>query len=594
MSGYIPPHKRGRQNNNKADSRFARVDDEPRGRDDRGDRGGYNNNRGFQNNNNRDNNFNDDRRRNDNFGRRGNTGDIRSNNGNSGDIRSRPRNKRFGRGFSQQAQRDLSTVADPAYEKELFGGTHQATVGINFNEYDKIPVDVSGRDIIAPVDSFSELLGSAPLLRNIELCNFANPTPIQKYSIPTVLANRDLMACAQTGSGKTAAFLIPVIEMLYGQPRDDRGSYSMFHPRALILAPTRELAQQIHIQAKKLTYCCGMRSVCVYGGADIREQFNELKSGVDILVATPGRLWDMIERRKMSLADVNFLIMDEADRMLDMGFEPQIRQIVQNTDLNLDRRTLMYSATFPDEIQGMAQDFLDNYIFLAVGRVGSTTALITQRLKYVQEQNKMSELLDIVPKMEGKILVFCGTKRMADGVTYKLRDCNYNAVAIHGDKNQSEREHALQMFRDDACDVMVATDVAARGLDIPNVMWVLQFDLPQNIDDYVHRIGRTGRRGNTGTAIAFTNENNRSIFNQLLQILREAKQDIPTWFTQLIQTTASRGGRYDRGRKYGGERRQGNPKNERARDVRAPVRQKVQEKKKKKRRATGGLSNTAW
>jgi len=351
MSGYVPPHKRGARNSRQSSNndRFNRPEErEPRQQNDRR-QGGFSNR------------------------------DVRSRNtGNSsfsgGDVRSRASKGRFSmkKSSSALAQKEMSTEKNEEYERELFGNSTEVAIGINFSEYEKIPVDVSGLDCPAGIDSFDELLVTPALLNNIDLCKFQTPTPIQKFSIPTVLANRDLMACAQTGSGKTAAFLIPIIEALCRSERPEtRGSRSKFYPRALILAPTRELAQQIHVQAKKLTYCCGMRSVCVYGGSNIHDQFSDLGSGVDILVATPGRLWDMIERNKMSLSQVRFLCMDEADRMLDMGFEPQIRQIISEADMNADRRTLMYSATFPDEIQLLAHDFLVDYIFLAVGRVGS-------------------------------------------------------------------------------------------------------------------------------------------------------------------------------------------------------------------------------
>lgn len=497
---------------------------------------------------------------------------------NTGDIRSR--GNRFSRGVSSKAAKELDTVPNPEYELELFGQRKSVAMGINFAEYDKIPVDVSGVDCPAAIDSFDELLITEALLNNISLCKFSNPTPIQKYSIPTVLANRDLMACAQTGSGKTAAFLIPVIESLSRQGNSDSYSRSKFsyYPRALILAPTRELAQQIHEQARKLTYCCGMRAVCVYGGANIHEQFQDLASGVGILVATPGRLWDMMDRGKVVLDKVAFLVMDEADRMLDMGFEPQIRQIVDHMTMppavsengGLCRRTLMYSATFPDEIQALAQDFLHDYIFLAVGRVGSTTNLITQQLKYVETANKTAELLDLIPTINGKCLVFTATKRTADTIEGILCRQGHKAITIHGDKSQSEREFALHAFRDGDTNLLVATDVAARGLDIPNVTWVVQYDLPGNIDDYVHRIGRTGRRGNQGTALSFTNESNRPIFDELLRLLQESGQEVPSWFTKMISNTSKyrRGGRFDGGRRN----RRGPKQSYGGRDVREPVR----------------------
>jgi len=502
---YVPPHQRNRP--------------APKGRNDRFRRDN-NNNRGGEYDN-RDNSQN-----------RG--GGRQNNRGDTGDIRHR----RFNSGYCTKAQRELSLEPDEELELELFGKKKAGVAqGINFDEYEKIPVDISGMECPAPIDHFDELLQSESLLNNITRCKFIKPTPIQKYSIPTVLQDRDLMACAQTGSGKTGAFLVPTIEMLllgnHQQQQRRGGSRSQFYPLALVLAPTRELAQQIHVQCKKLMYMTGMRACCVYGGSPIKDQFDDMSGGVHIIVATPGRLLDMYERKRLSLSRIQFLIMDEADRMLDMGFEPQIRQIIGDTDMNPERRTLMFSATFPDEIQELAQLFLNNYIFLAVGRVGSTTALITQRVMYVMEDEKMGTLYSVLEQCDGNILVFTATKRQADNVEYNLRQRGFNAITIHGNKNQTEREYALEQFREGFCNVLVATDVAARGLDIPNVLWVIQFDLPSNSDDYVHRIGRTGRAGNSGTAISFVNESNRGVASDLLRLLTENRQEIPSWFAKM-------------------------------------------------------------
>lgn len=601
MSRYVPPHRnRGsnRQNSNRND-RFSRGDD------DRND--SYNNRRGYGGHD-RQRGFGDRGfGRTDRFDRRDPGRGAQTSQGMGGDIRSRKHNgsNRFSRSrMSTKAQNELSTEPNPEYERELFGENRRVQMGINFSEYDKIPVDVSGVDCPAAIEAFDELLVTEALLNNIQLCKFSNPTPIQKYSIPTVLADRDLMACAQTGSGKTAAFLIPVVETLCRRGPDDRQfSRSKYYPRALILAPTRELAQQIHVEARKLLYCSGMRAVCVYGGASINEQFSDLASGVDLLVATPGRLMDMMDRGRIALDKVGFIVLDEADRMLDMGFEPQIRKIVDHETMppaysdfpeEFTRRMLMYSATFPDEIQNLAQDFLHEYIFLAVGRVGSTTALITQQLKYVESQHKTDELLDLIPTLKGKTLVFTATKRTADSIESILCRNQFRAITIHGDKTQEQREYALQQFRSGDCNIMVATDVAARGLDIPDVQYVVQYDLPGNIDDYVHRIGRTGRRGNVGTALSFTNEQNRPIFEELLKLLQEAKQEIPSWFTKMVSNSHMhrrnnfRRGRNDRGGRqhYGG------------RDVREPTRRPAETSKNsvnRVRRSTRkAVTSDAW
>ncbi|GBG30085.1 ATP-dependent RNA helicase DED1 [Hondaea fermentalgiana] len=439
---------------------------------------------------------------------------------------------------------------DPRLEQEIFG--EKKSTGINFDKYDDIPVETSGMDIPEGIESFEEAQIHDRLKKNVERAGFAKPTPVQRFSLPIGTAGRDMMACAQTGSGKTGGFLFPVITLMltkgpvamedYGQP--SRKSF----PNALVLAPTRELASQIFDEALKFCYCTGLAVVCVYGGADVRQQLRELERGCDLLVATPGRLLDLMERGRIALACVRFLILDEADRMLDMGFEPQIRRIVEMEDMPRDRQTFMFSATFPKEIQRLASDFLDNYVFLTVGRVGSAAADITQRVEYVDQADKTPFLIRFLNTVEsGLVLIFVETKRSADSLEYTLSREGFPTTSIHGDRSQAEREDALQSFRTGRTPIMVATDVAARGLDINNVMYVINYDMPGNIDDYVHRIGRTGRAGNKGTAISMMNERNSNLARELYDLLSENGQDVPDFLSQL---GAYRGG----GRRGGGGR----------------------------------------
>merc|ERR1712137_528463 len=439
-------------------------------------------------------------------------------------------------------------------EQELFG--NQVSSGINFEKYEAIPVEVSGRDCPSSVfDNFSDAPLGKILTRNIDLAGYKQPTPIQKNSLPIVLAGRDLMACAQTGSGKTAAFLFPTLSKLCndfpdgiedppyasGYGRRNRKVY----PSVLVMAPTRELAQQIHLEARKFSYRSPFRCCVAYGGADIGSQLRSMEQGCDILIATPGRIIDMIERGRVSLSQIRFFIMDEADRMLDMGFEPQIRQIVEDEDMPQgdERQTLMFSATFPKEIQKLAQDFLQDYIFLQVGRVGSTTDSITQRVIQVDERDKKEALVDLLDQIQGLTLIFVETKRNCDFIEDYLYDLGYPVVAIHGDRNQREREAALNSFRSEKTPILVATDVAARGLDIDNVLHVINFDLPHDINDYVHRIGRTGRAGHAGVATAMINEKNSNLIKDLVEILHEASQDVPDWLNSMSRNAARGKGR---------------------------------------------------
>jgi ATP-dependent RNA helicase DDX3X len=321
-------------------------------------------------------------------------------------------------------------------ERELYGEADDPLkqhTGINFDKYEDIPVEATGAGVPEPVNQFTNPPLDPVLLENIQYARYTTPTPVQKYSIPIVAAGRDLMACAQTGSGKTGGFLFPILSASFAAgprapPVDTNSGYGRrrAYPTALILAPTRELVSQIHDEARKFAYRSWVRPAVVYGGADINHQLRQIDRGCDLLSATPGRLVDLIERGRISLANVQYLVLDEADRMLDMGFEPQIRRIVQGEDMPgvMERQTLMFSATFPRDIQLLAKDFLKEYIFLSVGRVGSTSENITQKIEYVEDQDKRSVLLDILHSepQGGLTLVFVETKRMADLLSEYLMD----------------------------------------------------------------------------------------------------------------------------------------------------------------------------
>ncbi len=427
------------------------------------------------------------------------------------------------------------------------------STGIDFDAYEDIPVETSGENVPEPIKFFSDIDFGASVNKNIERCKFKNPTPVQKYAIPISEAGRDLMACAQTGSGKTAAFCFPIIHGILTrglQGHNQRGGRKTY-PLALVIAPTRELAIQIHEESRKFAYQTGVRSVVVYGGAPAAQQFREMERGCDILIATPGRLIDLVDRAKISLSAVAYLALDEADRMLDMGFEPQIRQIVEQRDMPPvgERQTMLFSATFPKEIQRMASDFLSDYVFLTVGRVGSSHTLITQTIEFVHNyEDKKSMLMDLVNSVQGLTLVFVETKRGADQLEDWLSRQGFPSTSIHGDRTQQEREWALKSFRSGKTPILVATDVAARGLDIPHVTHVINFDLPSDIDDYVHRIGRTGRAGKKGLATAFFTEKDAGLARSMKELIEEAGQEAP----QFLGAYAGRGGFGGGGRRRGG------------------------------------------
>jgi ATP-dependent RNA helicase DDX3X len=375
------------------------------------------------------------------------------------------------------------------------------------------------------------------LAANVARCKFSRPTPIQKHTLPIALAKRDIMACAQTGSGKTAAYLLPVIHAI-----DSGGLFSgrsrLAEPACVVLAPTRELTQQILEDAQRFCWQSRIRAVGVWGGeGTMSQQLSELSRGCHLLIATPGRLLDLIDRGKASLRNAFFLVLDEADRMLDMGFEPQIRNIVDTMPAREEaRQTLMFSATFPRPMQQLAQDFLRDYIFVSVGKHSNPAASVLQKFVCVNSsREKSAVLLDILAAHPhnsdelGLTVIFVETKRAADFLESELYHNGFPAAAIHGDRTQPERQAALESFKKGETPFLVATDVVARGIDIPNVKHVINFDLPKDIEDYVHRIGRTGRAGRTGEATALVSicEDQR-IAAMLVSMLKDTGKPVPT------------------------------------------------------------------
>ncbi|XP_023817010.1 probable ATP-dependent RNA helicase DDX4 isoform X2 [Oryzias latipes] len=410
-------------------------------------------------------------------------------------------------------------------------------MGINFDKYDDILVDVSGTNLPAAIMTFEEAKLCESLKNNISRSGYVKPTPVQKYGLPIISAGRDLMACAQTGSGKTAAFLLPILQQLMADGVAASRFSEIQEPEAVIVAPTRELINQIYQEARKFSFGTCVRPVVVYGGVNTGYQMREIEKGCNVLCGTPGRLLDMIGRGKVGLSKVRHLVLDEADRMLDMGFEPDMRRLVGSPGMpsKEERQTLMFSATFPEDIQRLAADFLKvDYLFVAVGVVGGACTDVEQTFLQVTKFNKREQLLDLLRTIGSeRTMVFVETKRQADFIAAFLCQEKVPTTSIHGDREQREREKALADFRSGKCPVLVATSVASRGLDIPDVQHVVNFDLPNTIDDYVHRIGRTGRCGNTGRAVSFYDPDvDSQLARSLVGILAKAQQEVPSWLEE--------------------------------------------------------------
>jgi len=358
-----------------------------------------------------------------------------------------------------------------------------------------------------------------PILRAVANQGYDTPTPIQEQTISSANDGKDVLGCAQTGTGKTAAFALPIIQRLHtAKPaRNKRGNVV---PRALILAPTRELATQITESFNTYGRFTKLRSVTIYGGVSQRPQDAALRRGVDLIVATPGRLLDLMEQGLINFEGIQVLVLDEADRMLDMGFINPIRQIVK--EIPSPRQTLLFSATMPREIKQLADSLLNKPIKITIKPKASEVPLIEQSLYKVKKRYKQSLLEHLIGEHEvERALVFTRTKHGADKVQRRLHKAGISSDSIHGNKSQNQRQRALDGFRNGKARVLVATDVAARGLDVDNITHVFNFDLPMEPEAYIHRIGRTGRAGATGTAIAFCDPDEKGLLRDIEKLLGE-------------------------------------------------------------------------
>jgi superfamily II DNA/RNA helicase len=362
-------------------------------------------------------------------------------------------------------------------------------------------------------------LGLAPeLLKALTDSGYTTPTPIQAQAIPVALAGGDLMAGAQTGTGKTAAFALPLLQKLL--PFANNGASPAKHPvRALILTPTRELAIQVEESVRAYAKHTPLRSLVVYGGVDIRTQTPHLKTGIEVLVATPGRLLDHIEQKTVQLNQVQMLVLDEADRMLDMGFMPDLKRILAL--LPKQRQNLMFSATFSNDIKKLADDFLTKPQLIEVARSNATNDNVTQKVYSVEQSDKEALLIQLLKAADAKqVIIFTKTKITASRLSRSLEREGLAADAIHGDKTQQERIKALDGFKAGTITALVATDVAARGLDISELPMVINYEIPSAPEDYVHRIGRTGRAGASGIAISFVSPEEEKYMVEIEKLIK--------------------------------------------------------------------------
>ncbi|BBN04826.1 ATP-dependent RNA helicase DDX5/DBP2 [Marchantia polymorpha subsp. ruderalis] len=462
-----------------------------------------------------------------------------------------------GGGFGGGSKKDLDNISLPKqefdnlipFEKNFY--VEHPSVSI-MTEDDVLAyrrrreITVEGRTVPKPVRTFEEASFPDYVLHEVLKAGFTEPTAIQAQGWPMALKGRDLIGLAETGSGKTLAYLLPAIVHVNAQPYLAPGD----GPIVLVLAPTRELAVQIQQEASKFGASSKIKNTCIYGGAPKGPQIRDLNKGVEIVIATPGRLIDMLEGRHTNLRRVTYLVLDEADRMLDMGFEPQIRKIV--SQIRPDRQTLYWSATWPKEVEFLARQFLVEPYKVTIGSQDlKANHAIEQIVEVVSEYEKYPKLIKLLESiMDGsRLLIFMETKRGCDQVTRQLRMDGWPALSIHGDKSQAERDWVLSEFKAGKSPIMTATDVAARGLDVKDIKCVINYDFPGSCEDYVHRIGRTGRAGAKGTAYTFFTAANAKHAKELLSILSEAGQVINPQLASMVNSSRGGGGFRDhRGR----------------------------------------------
>ncbi|KAJ4208168.1 hypothetical protein FSOLCH5_004329 [Fusarium solani] len=437
----------------------------------------------------------------------------------------------------------------PELELELFGdpSTRHERTGLDFSQIQSIEVQQEGPQKIGPIGTFKDAGLHPVMLENVNLCGFDNPTPIQKFTIPSILQGHDVIGIAQTGSGKTAAYLIPILSKLMGKAKKlaaARPNPLTFRegldevtaePLVLIVVPTRELAIQIFNEARKFCYRTMLRPGVVYGGVPIREQIGLLGKGCDVLVGTPGRLVDFIQRPKyLTLRRLRYMVIDEADELLDLDWNEDIHKILSGGEQDEGNiKFSLFSATFPKSARDLAKNYLAaSHVRFRVGRAGSTTANIKQIVLPAEPHEKREILLGLLEEMHGvRTIIFVNSRQAADNLDDFLYNMKLPVTSIHSDRTQQEREAAMRSFRSGNAPILIATGVSARGIDVRNVVHVINYDLPSmdhgGIEEYTHRIGRTGRIGHRGIATSFFTERDEGMGSVLTRTLLETNQEIP-------------------------------------------------------------------
>jgi ATP-dependent RNA helicase DDX46/PRP5 len=390
----------------------------------------------------------------------------------------------------------------------------------------QLELKIHGKDVPKPIRTWHQTGLTSKILEIIKKLNFEKPMPIQAQALPIVMSGRDCIGIGKTGSGKTLAFVLPMLRHIKDQPPVEAGD----GPIALIMAPTRELVQQIHSDIKKFAKVLGLRCVPVYGGSGVAQQISELKRGAEIVVCTPGRMIDILctsGGKITNLRRVTYLVMDEADRMFDMGFEPQITRIVQN--IRPGRQTVLFSATFPRQVEVLARKVLDKPVEIQVGGRSVVNKDIMQLVEMRQENERFLRLLELLGEWneKGKILIFVQSQDKCDALFRDLLRHGYPCLSLHGAKDQTDRESTISDFKSDVCNLLIATSIAARGLDVKDLELVINFHVPNHYEDYVHRVGRTGRAGRKGCAITFISEEDARYAPDLVKAFELSEQVVP-------------------------------------------------------------------